>query len=338
MVTIRDVARAAGVSIATVSRALADPARVAESTRTRVNEACDQLGYTPNRAASGLRARRTNTIGLLVPDLSNPYFSTLSRGVASVARSQRHRMGVFVSDSQEDPAAEPELLEGLLQQTDGIVLAAPRSIDESYPRLREKPLVLVNYRVEGVPCVTVDDVLGMRDAIDHLYDLGHRRVVYVGGPSTSWTDKNRREGAARASAEHDDLELVQVGAFAPTVDGGHEAAGVALATSATAVVAFNDFQAIGIVRRFQALGLRVPHDVSVVGHDDTYLAALVAPALTTVHGETEEVGERSTELLIELLGASRERSLDHVLRLPPRLVVRDSTAPPPAFLAAPRPG
>lgn len=324
MVTIKDVAGAAGVSIATVSRALADPDRVAAATRDRVLAVADALGYTPNRAARGLRAGRTNAIGLLVPDLTNPYFAVVARGVSQRARS--HGVAVFVADSEEDPAAEVDLLRGLVGQTDGVLLCSPRALIRDTDVLGAHPAVFVNHALDAAPSVALDDVAGAVAALEHLRSLGHRSIAYVAGPTTSWSDARRRDALQAVAERHPELEVHVLGPYPPTVEGGSAAAGVVIASGATAALAFNDTVAVGLMRRVIALGLRVPHDLSVAGFDDTYLTTLVTPALTSVHGDVTEVGRRATDLLLDRI--ERPDAPGELVLLPSWLVQRDSTAPP----------
>ncbi|MCW3159045.1 LacI family DNA-binding transcriptional regulator [Micropruina sonneratiae] len=331
MVTIREVAAAAGVSIATVSRALADPDKVAAGTRDRVLSAIDTLGYTPNRAASGLRAGRTNTIGLLVPDLTNPYFSGVARGVTAQATDEG--VSVFVTESREDPAAEVEILRGLVRQTDGVVLCSPRAVHDDRGVIGPRPLVLINNELPGAQSISVDDRHGIREALRHLYALGHRRIGYVGGPSGSWSDRRRRAALAAHAPELAGVQIVDLGEHEATVQGGDSAAGEVIAAEVTAVIAFNDIVAVGLIRRLHRMGVRVPHELSVVGFDNTFLADLVTPALTTVHGDLETLGRRATDLLLGVLpGRPVRAAVPHLL--PARLVVRDSTAPLRARLPA----
>lgn len=333
MVTIREVAAASGVSIATVSRALADPDKVAASTRDRVLSAIDELGYTPNRAASGLRAGRTNTIGLLVPDLTNPYFSGVARGVAAEATDEG--VAVFVTESRENPAAEVEILRSLVRQTDGIVLCSPRAAHDDQNVVGARPLVVVNNELPGAQSVSVDDHNGIREALGHLHALGHRRIGYVGGPSGSWSDQRRRAALATVAPGLAGTEVVDIGAHEATVAGGDSAAGKVIAAGVTAVIAFNDIVAVGLIRRLNRMGVRVPHELSVIGFDDTFLADLVTPALTTVHGDLEALGRRATDLLLGVLPGGRATStVTSTQLLPTRLVVRDSTAPLRATLPA----
>lgn len=317
MVTVRDVARAVGVSISTVSRALSAPERVAPETRDRVTTVAAELGYQPNRAAAGLRAGRTGAIGLLVPDLANPYFAVVAKGVAERARD--HGLGVFVVDSDEDPAAEVELLRGLAHQTDGVILASPRAIRADREVVGAKPVVVVNQ--DGPLAVVSDVVDGMRLALEHLAGLGHRRVAYVGGPASSWSDARRR--AALTDAAGRGVDVVALGPYPPTLAGGVAAVDAVVGSGATAAITFNDVVAVGLVRAVRERGLSVPADLSVIGWDDTYLAALASPPLTSVGSDLREVGRSATDLLV---GSSGGDAGAATVTLPASLAVRESTA------------
>src|SRR5690349_20038040 len=264
--TIRDVARLAGVSPSTVSRALSLPGMVNAATRARVAAAVEQLGYEPNRAARGLITGRTGTIGLVAPDLANPFFPSVTKGVQ--ARARRHDVAVFVADTDEDPAAEAGLVRALSKQVDGVILCSPRAgNDELAAIAQDTTVVLVNRAAEGIPGVTYDNEGGMRQAVAHLVALGHQRIAWVGGPATSWSTQHRGLGL-RNAAEELRAKLVPVGNFATTYEGGMAAADQVIATGATAVVAYNDLVAIGLLARLHARGLSVPGDLSVVGVDD----------------------------------------------------------------------
>ena len=332
MVTVHDVARAAGVSISTVSRALAAPERVAAETRDRVTRVAAELGYRPNHAASGLRMGRTQAVGLLVPDLENPYFATVTKAVQARARAEGYE--VFVADSDEDADVEAELIGALAARTDGVLVASPRSADaELRAGLVGVTAVLVSRELSAqddsealeIPSVSVDDADGVAQALGHLSALGHRAVGIAAGPLTSWSGERRVAGLT-AAAEHRDVELVELGTFQPYFAGGVQAADHALASGVTAVVAFNDLMALGILDRLRHRGVDVPGQMSVVGFDDVQLATLVSPALTTVHAPLARLGRRAVDLLIARLRGGTPITT----QLPVELTIRGSTGPVPA--------
>lgn len=332
MVTVHDVARAAGVSISTVSRALSNPERVAAETLERVTRVAAELGYRPNQAASGLRMGRTHAVGLLVPDLENPYFATVTKAVQARARAEGYE--VFVADSDEDPDVEAELIGALAARTDGLVVASPRSGDaELRAALAGVTAVLANRELAGTsgavspeaPCISVDDADGVAQVLGHLYALGHRKVGVAAGPSSSWSG-GRRVAGLKAAAEQRDVELVELGTFQPYFAGGTQAADYALASGVTAVVAFNDLMALGILDRLRHRGVDVPGEMSVVGFDDVQLATLVSPALTTVHAPLARLGRRAVDLLLARLRGGTSASSE----LPVELTIRGSTGPVPA--------
>ena len=324
--TINEVARAAGVSASTVSRALATPAMVRPATRDRVITAATALGYHPNRAARGLITGRTGNLGLLVPDLGNPFFPSIVKGVQ--ARAHEADYAVFLADSDEDPAAEAGLVGRLSKQVDGILLCSPRMAEaELRALIGDTPLVLVYRRIGRVPSVTAEFPDAMRQAVGHLTALGHRRISYVAGPRTSWANRERVR-ALRAAATAAEVDLVETGHVIPQFEGGVAAADRVLAAAVTAVIAYNDLVALGLLHRFAARGVAVPGDLSVLGFDDIAPAAMVHPALTTVALPKEQAGRAGVDLLLQLLdqpegpGAVRRE-------LPTQLMVRASTGPAP---------
>ena len=325
-VTIKDVARAAGVSPATVCRALSTPDLVRAETCERVRRSAAELGYSPNRAARGLITGRTGNLGIIVPDLGNPFFPSVVKGIQARAREADY--AVFLADTDEDPAAETQLVRTLAKQVDGLVLCAPRM---SEPELRDiaaqTPLVMLNRRVGRIPAVTFANGDGMRQAVTHLTALGHRRIAYVAGPRASWSNRERARGLRLAAAAAG-VELVEVGPVQPQFDGGVAAADPVLAAGVTAAVAYNDVIALGLLSRFNARGIAVPAAVSVIGFDDIALAAMVHPSLTTVGLPMESSGRAGVDLLLGLLQdparfATTRRELDT------HLMVRGSTGPPP---------
>lgn len=321
--TIRDVARLAGVSPSTVSRALSMPGVVNPTTRARVQAAAETLGYAPNKAARGLITGRTGNIGLVVPDLANPFFPSVVKGVQ--ARARAADVAVFLADSDEDAAAEAGLVRALAKQVDGLILCSPRATeDELIAVSQETTVVLVNRLVEGLPAVTFDNEGGMRQAVAHLVALGHRRIAWVGGPKTSWSSAHRVIGLYAAAHDHG-VELIPVGHFAPHYDGGMAAADQVVATGATAVIAYNDLVAIGLLARLHARGISVPGDLSVVGIDDIAMSRMAHPALTTVRLPKQKAGRVAVEMLLALLDDPDPGSISARGTLAGELMVRDST-------------
>jgi LacI family transcriptional regulator len=298
-VTIMDVARAAGVSASTVSRALANPDLVRAGTRERVRQAVAALGYHPNRAARGLITGRTGNLGLIVPDLSNPFFAGVAKGIQTRAREQDY--AVFVADTDEDPAAEAQVAVALGRQVDGLILSSARTSDSELRAIGTRSrLVLLNRRVAGVPAVTVANADGMRQAVAHLAALGHRTIAFVAGPATSWSNAERAAGL-REAARQSGVELLQTGHFAPRFEGGVAAADLVAASGATAVIAYNDIVALGLLSRLAARGIRVPEEISVIGCDDIPMSAMTHPALTTISLPKEQAGRAGVDLLLSLL-------------------------------------
>jgi LacI family transcriptional regulator len=325
-ITIKDVARAAGVSPSTVSRALSMPDLVQPETRARVQRAVADLGYHPNRAARGLITGRTGNLGLIVPDLTNPFFPGVVKGVQARAREADY--SVFLADTDEDPAAEADLVRALAKQVDGIVLCSPRTNEDELRSFSgETPLVLLNRRAGRIPAVTIDNVDAIRQTVAHLYALGHRRVAFVAGPRTSWSNRERTR-LLRSATSAAGVELVELGNVMPQFAGGVAAADLVLAAGVTAVIAYNDLVALGLLNRFNARGVAVPAAVSVIGFDDIVLSEMVSPALTTLAQPKELTGRVGVDLLLQLLDdPARVGSLRR--EVPAQLMVRSSSGPAP---------
>jgi DNA-binding LacI/PurR family transcriptional regulator len=327
--SIRDVAQLAGVSVATVSRSYTAPETVREATRARVLHAAAELGYQPNRAARGLITGRTGNVGVIVPDLGNPYFQCVLNGAQARAREADY--AVFVADGQENAAEEEALIGAMSKQVDGILLCSSRLAPGRLAALEPVPaVVLLNRRADGLSTVAVDSAGGMRQAVAHLAQLGHQRCAFLSGPRQSWSNQQRLRGL-RTAARAAGAEIVTIGPVAPRFEGGVDAAEQVLATGATAVLAYNDLVAAGILSRLAQLGVDVPGRLSVVGFDDIPLAAMLTPALTTVAAPTAQAGAAAVQALLSRL--EQPDAPASVQRLPAALVVRESTAPPGARLA-----
>ncbi|MER7505406.1 LacI family DNA-binding transcriptional regulator [Nonomuraea pusilla] len=312
--TIRDVARASGVHVSTVSRTFSAPHLVNPATRSRVLAAADDLGYRPNRAARALTTGRTFNIGLIVADIANPFFPPLIKAAQAHARGRDYH--VFVADTDEDPRVEEELIRTLAKQVDGVLLCSPRLSNRSIERLAEDvPFVVVNRRIKGMPAVLMDVGHGARLALDHLAGLGHRRVALVSGPSGSWTSTEMRAAAAEAPG----LDLVLLGPNQPTEEGGLAVAEDVAASGVTAVLAYNDLVALGLIEGLSARGVDVPGQVSVIGFDDILPGRLNRPKLTTVAMPAEAAGRMAVDLLLQSGGEGALVTLDTAL------IVREST-------------
>jgi LacI family transcriptional regulator len=332
-VTLRDVARVAGVHPATVSRALNEETRglVNEETASRVLKAAEKLGYRPNPIARGLKTNQSYTIGVLIPDLTNPLFPPILRGIED--RLETAGYTPLIANTDNDP--ERELLDSQTmraRQVDGIIAATARRDHRLHDALLEAgiELVLVNRRQEELPVssATADDLMGMRLSVEHLASLGHRRIAHLAGPLDYSTGLDRYEGfheAMRAAGLEPDPELVLV-AEAFTESEGARLCGQLMSDGRqfTAVAAANDLLALGCYDVFADRGVSCPADISVVGFNDMPFAARFNPPLTTIHIPHYEIGKAAGELMLERLqdGDSQPRDI----RLEPSLTVRESTA------------
>ena len=334
-VTLRDVARVAGVHPATVSRALNEETRalVNEATARRVLKAAEKLGYQPNPIARGLKTNRSFTVGVLIPDLTNPLFPPILRGIED--RLETAGYTPLTANTDNDP--ERELLDAQAmraRQVDGIVAATARRDHRLHDALLEAgiELVLVNRRQAELPVssATADDTRGMRLAVEHLLSLGHTRSAHLAGPLDYSTGLDRHESfleTMRAAGIEPDPDLVLVAEVFREPE-GERLCGQLLdeGREFTAIAAANDLLALGCYDAFAERGVRCPEDVSVVGFNDMPFAARFAPPLTTIHIPHYEIGAAAGELMLERLadGDSPPREI----RLEPSLVVRQSTAAP----------
>jgi LacI family transcriptional regulator, repressor for deo operon, udp, cdd, tsx, nupC, and nupG len=326
--TISDVAARCGVAVSTVSRALTRPGRVSEATRLRVVAAAEELGYQPNPRARSLLSGRTETIALLIPDITNPFFFDVIRGTQQQSAAAGYAQ--LLVDTEESADVEARHIERLRKSVDGLILAASRLPDAELARAAATiPLVALNRSIPGVSTVLIDSAGGTVQAVEHLASLGHRRLAYAGGPASSWSN-GRRWRAVRSTAQRLGLSAVRLGPFTPFVHSGAAAADAAVHTGATAVLAFNDLVAIGILKRLAERGLRVPDDMSVLGCDDIFGSDFCHPTLTTLTAPIERAGRVATDMLLDLLGRGTGRSASRGQeRLPTHLTVRESTGPVP---------
>lgn len=333
-VTIYEVARAAGVSTATVSRTLNASGLVAAGTRRRVQAAIAALGYQPNRVARSLVLKTTHTIAVLLPDITNPFFPLLVKGVQLAADEQGY--GVLLCHTGGDPSKEEFFLEVLRgQQVDGVLLVGLVSRPESLKRLSRHglPVVALDRPVDlpGSAAVRVDHLGGGHLATAHLLELGHRRIAHIAGPPGLTVSQERMAGYRQALTNYGlvfDPDLVVDGDFSE--EGGYQGVSTLLARGEqfTALFAANDLTAIGAMTAFRERGLRVPEDVSVVGFDDIHLAAYVSPKLTTIRQPAYQMGRCAATQLIDACRANIELG-DGTTIFQGELLVRESTGPPP---------
>lgn len=329
-VTIRDVAKAAGVHVSTVSRAL-DPARrslISDPVLLSVEAAAQRLGYRPNRAASALRTGRTHTIGVLVPDMTNAVFPPILQGIEASAAARGYF--VLVAHVAEAALAQAVVERMIAQRVDGLVLANATRDDPLIGFLQRSGLqaVLVNRADEAgrLSAVVGDDRLAMKLAVDHLAREGHRRIAHLAGPQRVPTGVARRQGFEQALH---DLRMPPAGIVECTGysrEAGREAMAQLLLQPGDrpdAVVCCNDLVALGAYDVLRAAGLRVPDDISVTGHNDMPLVDMVDPPLTTIRLPHREFGWRAAELLFDALAGTAGSVSTVVLR--PELVVRGST-------------
>jgi LacI family transcriptional regulator len=328
-ITIADVAREAGVSAMTVSRVINDKGDVSPETRQRVLDVVERLGYRPSGIARGLATRRTGTLGLVVPDVSNPFFAGVARGVEEVAYAEGYN--VFLCNTEEDPQRELTVLTSLEEKrVDGLVLCSSRLGEEELVSVvaRHTGVVLVNRRLEedGVLSVLIDDENGGRLATEHLLQAGRRAVGFLAGPVMSHSGRERAAGY-RAALDAGGLPYnsAWVPNCFPTVEGGQEAARELLQSQElTGLFCYNDLVAVGALQTCAELGRRVPADMAVVGYDDIPLAALVTPPLTTCRVPRYDLGAQAVRLLLNQLEGCPGECGEIVLQ--PELVVRASAS------------
>lgn len=316
-VTIADVAARAGVSRATVSRVLNGQATVDPVLAERVRRVSRRLRYQPSAIAQGLARGATRTVGVVVPDLANPFFPEVVKAL-TVAAGQDD-FSVVVADSDEDPKSELRLIQDLSRRVDGLILCSPRAENAALRRVVRGglPTVCTNRLVDPplTASVLIDSAHGMEAVLTHLAALGHRRLAYLAGPPTSASNLDRLRALERGWPSP-----VIVPAGSKSRD-GYASAPQALDAGVTAIVCFNDLVALGVLARLRELAVSVPGEVSVVGFDDIATAEFVHPALTTVRLPKAELGRRSWEILRDQLGA---RETTASVRLEPSLVVRES--------------
>jgi LacI family transcriptional regulator len=330
--SIREVAERAGVSVGTVSNVLNRPEIVAPGTRERVFDAIRELGFVRNEVARQLRVGRSRTVGLVVIDIVNPFFADVA-GAAEAPAVERDVM-VLVCNSGVDPERERRHLEQLeMHRVMGVLLSPVEAQSRHWRRLMERgtPVVLVDAPAVGRQCsVSVDDRYGGRLAGDHLVGLGHRSIAFAGGPSAIRQVADRRAGVQAAVAEAPepvrlmDLEVPRLSGFTEGRRAGERLAALPPEERPTAVFCANDMLALGVLQALLGHGLRVPHDMAIVGYDDIEFASAAAVPLTSVRQPRELLGRSAMDLLLEEV-ETPDRHRHRQVIFQPDLVVREST-------------
>lgn len=337
MATIRDVAKAAGVSIATVSRVFNNSDLVTRETAEKVWRIANELDYWPNSAAMSLTTNRTHTLGVLLPDLYGEFFSEIIRGIDDRARRDGYQ--ILVSGFHDDPGRVLEISRSMLGRVDGLMMLVPdESMDVVAKVRRRLPVVLLNPRDEQDQCssVRLDNRAGATAAVEHLAAQGHRDIAIVTGPQANVDADERllgyREALARAGLRADPSHEID-GDFREF--SGYRAVEslLALDPRPTAVFAANDNMAVGLISALTAQGALVPEDMAVVGFDDITIARYLRPSLTTIHVEAFAMGRTGAELLIEEIRAEDGVAPRHVV-MPAELVVRRSCGAEPVAAEA----
>lgn len=330
MATILDVARKAGVSAITVSRVINNSGYVSEKTRAQVEAAIAELKYVPNRLAQSLRQKQTDTLALLVSDITNPFWTTVARGVEDVASEEG--LNVILCNTDESETKQDNYLNLVLQkQVDGVVLVPVNDRCEVVQWIQEQdvPVVVVDRRVTPTcaDLVRCDSEGGAYQLVRHLLDLGHRQIAMLNGPDNVSTAIDRAAGYRKALIEANlafDPRLITYGEF--TVQSGYERAEQVLNSTprSTALFAANNFIAIGALRALHHAKLRVPEDIAVVGFDDLPSEIVVEPMLTVSSQPAYEMGRRATQLLLDRIAKKLPEEWQDII-LPTELIIRHST-------------
>lgn len=323
-VTISQVAEAAGVSRATVSRAFSRPHVLKAETVARIRAVAQTLGYAPNQTARALSTGRHGNIAIIVPDVANPFFPPLIRAAQEAAYEADYC--VFLGNSDESGEREDGLVGRFAGQVEGLILASSRLPEARIRALAAmKPLVLVNRDVAGIPRVLIDTAGGAADGVRHLVALGHRRIVYVTGPAVSWSNEQRRIAVRRAAAAAG-VEMVALPAVRPSFEAGRKAVAAILQSGATAAIAFDDLTSQGVLAGLHERGLTAPDALSLIGCDDV-AGPMTWPPLSTISSRSREAGEIAVHILFDILRGRGVSDARYVLDT--ALVLRGTCGPPP---------
>lgn len=327
-VTIKDIAKAAGVSHTTVSRALKDNPAISPETTARIQKLAQQMGYIPSAVAQSLLSQRTLTIGMVVTTIADPFIVQVVEGVEGVAQMAGY--SVFLSSSHNNPDQEIAVVQTFRRRrVDAIIVTSSRvgSLYSSQLDEIQVPIVLINNQEEGkyLYSVAVDDMQGAQLAADHLVALGHRRIGYVGVPDRPKSNRRRLAGyqaALEKAAITPDSALILAPEAKDDFNRGQAALESLLAAEATAVFCYNDLTAIGLLVACHQRGVSVPHELSIVGFDDIEAALYTHPSLTTIRQPRLKLGQLAMTMVLDLLNGHEAQDK----KLACELVVRQSTS------------
>jgi len=328
--TISDVAQAAGVSLMSVSRAMNNRSGLSDETRQRILQIADEIGFRPSQIARGLATRRTSTVGLVMPDVSNPFFAQIARGAEDAAYESGY--SVILINTAEDIQREISALDTLWQkEIDGAILCSPRlSLDELKPYIARFPAtVLVNRELDvpisNVATINVDDQLGAHQVVQHFVENERKHIAYIAGPKTSISSQRRLDGyrqGLKSANRTFDPSLVEY--CSPTTEGGRIAAQNLFSRSpdVDAILCFNDLVAVGAMQACDEHGWKIPADVAIIGADNIPLASLVRPALSTLHVDQYQIGHLANSLTMRLLKS--DLSTQRTVLIQPNFIARET--------------
>lgn len=321
--TLEEIAHRANTSRSTVSRAFSRPDLLNPKTVEQILSIAEELGYRPNNMARALSTGRTGNIGLLVPDIANPFFPPLIKAIQQNADA--YDLCLFLGSSGESAMRENTLFQRLASQTDGIILASTRLSEAQVRAHAERhPITLINRDIAGLPRVLIDTQAAVRDAIGFLIENGHRDIAYLSGPKQSWSNQQRLEAATEACKSAGiRFEVIQLSE--PSFEGGEKAAEESVAAGVTAILAFDDLTAQGAHARLSALGIVVPREMSLIGCDDA-LPAMTHPALSTLSGLSQEAGRHALKLLQDAILHGKSLQ-DMKVVLGARFICRETSGP-----------
>lgn len=330
--SIYDIAKEAGVSIATVSRTINTPEKVNEATRNKIMSIMVKHNYTPNALAQSLVSRSTRTVGVIISNIKNPFYGDLLHSIELEAAELGY--SILLGNTVRSFVREKQYVETFLKKkVDGIIFSGGRPSDDEYTehicRTAESlPVIMTNHLVvaKNVYCILTDETIGAYEAVKHLVDEGHSKIAYVNGFSNTYPNIVKKESYIKCLSQHgiDILDELIVDAKNDDLEGGYQACGELLGrnTKFSALFAANDLMAIGAMRKLSSVGYRIPHDVAVVGYDNIDFCEYLTPRLSSVTQNMVQMGQSAIRLLDHIL---KKESVPKITYLDPKLMIRESS-------------